>query len=314
MKKILVTGGSGFLGNHLCRELVKNKNEVICLDDLSSGFKENINDLMKFSNFKFIFHDVTKPIEIEVDQIYNLACPASPVQYQKNPIKTTITSVLGTLNILKLAKKNNAKVLQASTSEVYGNPKINPQNEQYWGNVNPIGVRSCYDEGKRCAETLCMDFKRQHSVDVKIIRIFNTYGPQMSQNDGRVVSNFIMQSLNNKQLTVYGNGEQTRSFCYVNDLISGFILAMNNNDVNGVLNLGNPEENRIIDIASLIIKMTNSNSKIKFTTLPEDDPVQRKPDISKAIDILKWSPKVNFKEGIKETIDWFNSKYNKQSI
>ncbi len=314
MKKILVTGGSGFLGNHLCRELVKNKNEVICLDDLSSGFKENINDLMKFSNFKFIFHDVTKPIEIEVDQIYNLACPASPVQYQKNPIKTTITSVLGTLNVLKLAKKNNAKVLQASTSEIYGNPKINPQNEQYWGNVNPIGVRSCYDEGKRCAETLCMDFKRQHSVDVKIIRIFNTYGPQMSQNDGRVVSNFIMQSLNNKQLTVYGNGEQTRSFCYVNDLISGFILAMNNNDVNGVLNLGNPEENRIIDIASLIIKMTNSNSKIKFTTLPEDDPVQRKPDISKAIDILKWSPKVNFKEGIKETIDWFNSKYNKQSI
>ena len=218
------------------------------------------------------------------------------------------------IKCIKISKKNNAKVLQASTSEIYGNPKINPQNEQYWGNVNPIGVRSCYDEGKRCAETLCMDFKRQHSVDVKIIRIFNTYGPQMSQNDGRVVSNFIMQSLNNKQLTVYGNGEQTRSFCYVNDLISGFILAMNNNDVNGVLNLGNPEENRIIDIASLIIKMTNSNSKIKFTTLPEDDPVQRKPDISKAIDILKWSPKVNFKEGIKQTIDWFNLKYKKQSI
>ena len=314
MKKVLVTGGSGFLGNHLCRELVKNKNEVICLDDLSSGFKENINDLMKFSNFKFIFHDVTKPIEIEVDEIYNLACPASPVQYQKNPIKTTITSVLGTLNVLKLAKKNNAKVLQASTSEVYGNPKINPQNEQYWGNVNPIGVRSCYDEGKRCAETLCMDFKREHSVDVKIIRIFNTYGPKMSQNDGRVVSNFIVQSLNNDHLTVYGNGEQTRSFCYVDDLISGFILAMNNKDFNGVLNLGNPEENKIIDIANLIIKITNSNSKIKFTTLPEDDPFQRKPDINKAVNVLDWNPRVNFKEGIIKTIEWFNSKNNKLSI
>ncbi len=308
-KKILVTGGAGFIGSHLCKRLVNEGNYVICLDNFFTGSIENIKNLLNNENFKVIEHDIIDPISLEVDQIYNLACPASPPHYQHDPIKTTKTSVLGILNMLELAKKNKATILQASTSEVYGDPAVHPQKETYWGNVNPVGIRSCYDEGKRCAETLIMDYNRQYNIDTRIIRIFNTYGPNMDINDGRVVSNFIVQALKGENITVYGKGKQTRSFCYVSDLVDGMIKMMNNSPgFIGPVNIGNPSERTILDFAKLIIELTNSKSKIIYKELPADDPTQRKPDITLALQQLNWAPKIDINTGLKETIDYFKNK------
>ena len=306
MKKILVTGGAGFIGSHLCKKLLDEGNDVLCIDNYFTGTKENISDLFKSTYFEAIRHDICFPLYVEVDEIYNLACPASPIHYQYDPVQTTKTTVHGAINMLGLAKRINAKILQASTSEVYGDPDVHPQVESYWGNVNPIGPRSCYDEGKRCAETLFFDYNRQHKLDIKVVRIFNTYGPNMHPNDGRVVSNFIMQALTNKDITVYGNGEQTRSFCYIDDLINGMIKMMSSKKTTtGPINLGNPVEFKIIELAQMIIKLTNSKSKIINKGLPIDDPVRRKPDINKAKKYLNWEPRVDVIDGLKETIDYF---------
>ncbi len=312
MKRILITGGAGFIGSHLCERLLNEGNDVICLDNFFTGSKDNIRHLLDNNRFELVRHDVTKEYYAEVDQIYNMACPASPPHYQYNPIKTIKTSVLGVTNMLGLAKRCRATILQASTSEVYGNPLVHPQTEDYWGNVNPIGIRSCYDEGKRCAETLMMDYHRQNNVDIRIIRIFNTYGPNMDPNDGRVVSNFIVQALQNKDITMYGDGTQTRSFCYVSDLVDGIVKMMNNEQkFIGPVNIGNPSERTVYDLAELIIKLTNSNSKIKFAPLPQDDPLQRKPDISLAKKELGWEPKVDIEEGLLKTIEYFAKKIKK---
>ena len=307
-KRILVTGGAGFIGSHLCERLLNDKNEIICLDNLFTGSKNNIAKLRDHKNFEFIRHDIVDPIKLEVDEIYNLACPASPVHYQYNPIKTIKTSVLGTTNMLGLAQRVNAKILQASTSEVYGDPKVHPQSEDYWGHVNPIGIRSCYDEGKRVSETLCFDYHRQNQVKIKVIRSFNTYGPNMHPEDGRVVSNFIVQALKNQDITVYGKGQQTRSFCYVDDLVDGIIKMMNSdNSFVGPVNLGNPGEFTILELAQIVLKMTNSKSKIIFHPLPPDDPMQRKPNIALAKEKLGWEPKINLEDGLKKTIHYFDN-------
>ena len=303
--KILVTGGAGFIGSHLCKYLLDQGHEVICLDNLFTGRKENIAEMQSNPKFEFIRHDITEPIMIEVDQIYNLACPASPPAYQYNAIKTIKTSTMGMINMLGLAKRTKARILQASTSEVYGNPLEHPQKESYWGNVNPIGIRSCYDEGKRAAECLCMDYNRQNNVEIRIIRIFNTYGSNMDPDDGRVVSNFIMQALENKPITIYGEGKQTRSFQYIEDLIQGMVAMMNQDTFIGPVNLGNPNEFTILELAQEVIKLTGSKSKIIFKPLPLDDPLQRKPDISLAKEKLAWEPRIQLKEGLKKTIPYF---------
>ena len=306
MKRILVTGGAGFVGSNLCEKLLNDGNYVICLDNFFTGSKANVEKFANNSNFELVNHDVTDEYLNEVDQIYNLACPASPPHYQYDPIKTMKTSVLGIINMLELAKKCNATILQASTSEVYGNPNVHPQLESYWGNVNPIGIRSCYDEGKRCAETLMMDYHRQFGIDTKIVRIFNTYGPNMAQNDGRVVSNFILQALRNEDITIYGDGSQTRSFCYVDDLVEGLIKMMNSK-LAGPVNLGNPSERTVLDFAKLVIELTNSKSKIINRPLPSDDPTKRRPDISLAKQELGWEPTVDIVEGLNKTIEYFKS-------
>lgn len=306
MKKILVTGGAGFLGSHLCRRLLEEGNDVICLDNYFTGSKENVQDLIGHKYFELLRHDVTFPLFVEVDEIYNLACPASPVHYQHDPVQTTKTSVLGAINMLGLAKRLKIKILQASTSEVYGDPKVHPQKEDYWGNVNPIGTRSCYDEGKRCAETLFMDYHKQNDLKVKIMRIFNTYGPNMHPNDGRVVSNFIMQALRGEDITIYGDGSQTRSFCYVDDLIEGMMRLMNSpDDFTGPVNIGNPTEFSIKELATKVLGLTSSKSKLIYKDLPQDDPMQRKPDISLAADKLNWQPTIALEEGLKKTIEYF---------
>lgn len=306
--KILVTGGAGFLGSHLIDRLMQNGDEVICLDNFYTGNKQNIRPWLGHPNFELIRHDVTEPIRLEVDQIYHLACPASPVHYQYNPIKTVKTNVLGTMNMLGLAKRVKARFFLASTSEVYGDPDIHPQREDYWGNVNPIGIRSCYDEGKRIAETLTCDYYRQHKVDVRIVRIFNTYGPRMLENDGRVVSNFIVQALQGKPLTVYGDGSQTRSFCYVSDLVEGFIRLMNSDLYVYPVNIGNPEEYTILQLATAIRDKINPDLDIVFKSLPSDDPRRRRPDISKAKSLLNWEPTVELATGLQLTIDYFREK------
>jgi len=312
-KRILVTGGSGFLGSHLCERLLMEGNDVICVDNFFTGQKENIINLLDNKKFELIRHDITFPLYVEVDQIYNLACPASPIHYQLDPVQTTKTSVNGSINMLGLAKRINARILQASTSEVYGDPNVHPQNESYWGNVNPIGPRSCYDEGKRCAETLFFDYHRQHNMDIKVIRIFNTYGPRMHPNDGRVVSNFIVQALNSQDITIYGDGLQTRSFCFVDDLIDAMLLMMGTeNGFTGPVNIGNPIEFTMINLARTILELTNSNSKIIFRPLPQDDPRQRKPDITLAKEKLGWVPRVGLIEGLKKTISYFDSKLSKE--
>ncbi|TFH22205.1 MAG: SDR family oxidoreductase [Bacteroidia bacterium] len=307
MKRILVTGGAGFIGSHLCERLLKEGNEVLCLDNYFTGSKRNVAHLLQNPYFEVIRHDVTTPFYVEVDEIFNLACPASPIHYQYNPIKTVKTSVMGAINMLGLAKRIKSKILQASTSEVYGDPAIHPQPESYWGNVNPIGIRSCYDEGKRCAETLFTDYHHQNQVRIKIIRIFNTYGPKMHPDDGRVVSNFIVQALKNEEITIYGDGSQSRSFQYVDDLLEGMIRMMNTgDDITGPVNLGNPGEFTILELAELILKMTGSQSKLTFLPLPQDDPVQRQPDISLAREILDgWSPRVDLETGLESTIAYF---------
>ncbi len=306
MKKILVTGGAGFLGSHLCEALLKQGHEVLCLDNYFTGSKLNILHLMSNPFFELVRHDVTQPFEVEVDEIYNLACPASPIHYQQDPIKTINTSVMGAINMLELAKQLNCKILQTSTSEVYGDPTIHPQTEEYWGNVNPIGIRSCYDEGKRCAETLFFDYYRERQVRIKVVRIFNTYGPNMHPNDGRVVSNFIIQALRGQDITIYGDGSQTRSFCYCDDLIKGLITMMDTPDnITGPINLGNPTEFTIQQLAEIIIELTGSSSKIKFLPAVSDDPQKRKPDITKAKDILQWEPTVELRAGLVKTIDYF---------
>jgi len=307
MKRILITGGAGFIGSHLCERLVNEGNEVICLDNFFTGNKDNIIHLMSNPYFEVIRHDIEKPLFVEVDEIYNLASPASPIHYQKDPVKTIRTNVMGAINVLDLAKRTGAKVLQASTSEVYGDPEIHPQVEEYRGNVNCIGVRACYDEGKRCAETLFFDYHREYGVDIKVVRIFNTYGPKMTLNDGRVISNFISQALQNRDITIYGDGSQTRSFCYVSDLIDGMIKMMNSS-ITGPINLGNPTEISILDLAKKIIELTDSKSKIIFKPLPEDDPKQRQPNIKKAKKYLNWKPIINLEEGLKNTIEYFRSK------
>ena len=310
IKNILVTGGAGFIGSHLCKALLELGHYVICLDNLLTGSISNIQDLKSNNNFEFVKHDITEPyFRNNIDQIYNLACPASPVHYQCNPIKTIKTCTIGVVNMLGLAKKNNAKILQASTSEVYGDPEVHPQKEDYNGNVNTLGFRSCYDEGKRCAETLFMDYKREHNLNIKIVRIFNTYGPNMTKNDGRVVSNFILQALNNRSITIYGDGSQTRSFQFIDDLVLG-LMKMMNSDFVGPVNLGNSEEFSIINLANKVIKLTNSSSGIIFKELPEDDPKRRRPDISLAISKLGWTPKIELETGLRKTIDYF-SKVNK---
>ncbi len=309
MKKILVTGGAGFIGSHLCNKLLNEGNEVIALDNFFTGNKRNIIQLLDNPYFELIRHDVTMPFFAEIDEIYNLACPASPIHYQYNAIKTVKTSVMGAINMLGLAKRINAKILQASTSEVYGDPIVHPQTESYWGNVNPLGIRSCYDEGKRVAETLFVNYYRQNKVRIKIARIFNTYGPNMHPNDGRVVSNFIVQALQNKDITIYGDGNQTRSFQYVDDLISGFEKLMNNTpeDFFGPVNIGNPNEFTILELAKTVIELTNSKSKLIFLPLPEDDPMQRQPDITLAKKMLQWEPKVSLKIGLNKTIEYFDT-------
>ena len=305
-KRILVTGGAGFIGSHLCERLLNEGNEVICVDNFYTGTKDNIKHLLNNPYFEFIRHDICFPLYVEVDEIYNLACPASPIHYQKDPVQTTKVSVMGSINMLGLAKRLKIKILQASTSEIYGDPLVHPQPETYWGNVNPIGPRACYDEGKRCAETLFFDYHRQHKIKIKVARIFNTYGPRMHPDDGRVVSNFIVQALKNEPITVYGDGTQTRSFCYIDDMVDGLIKLMNSkDDFTGPVNLGNPSEFTILEFAEKVIKLTNSKSKIVFKPLPEDDPRQRQPDISLAKKELSWEPKVPLEEGLKLTIDYF---------
>ncbi|MBR3029697.1 MAG: SDR family oxidoreductase [Bacteroidales bacterium] len=307
MKKILVTGGAGFLGSHLCEKLLQEGNEVICMDNFFTGSKRNVIKLLDNPYFELFRHDITEPANLEVDEIYNLACPASPIHYQYDPIKTVQTSVMGAINMLGLAKRTGAKVLQASTSEVYGDPSVHPQPESYWGNVNPIGIRSCYDEGKRCAETLFFDYHRQNAVRIKVVRIFNTYGPNMHPNDGRVVSNFIVQALKGKDITIYGDGSQTRSFCYCDDLIRGFLAMMATGDeVTGPINIGNPGEFTIKQLAELVIELTGSKSKLVYEPLPSDDPTQRKPVIDKARDILGWEPTIPLREGLVRTIAYFD--------
>lgn len=307
MKKILVTGGAGFLGSHLCDVLVNQGHHVLCADNYFTGSKKNLEHLLDYKNFEIIRQDICIPLYVEVDEIYNLACPASPKYYQLDPIQTMKSSVIGSFNMLGLAKRTKAKILQTSTSECYGDPKENPQTEEYWGNVNPVGIRSCYDEGKRAAECLFMDYHRIHNVQVKIVRIFNTYGPRMSLDDGRVVSNFIVQALTNKDITIYGDGLQTRSFCYVRDMIDGLIKTMSNNDkeFTGPVNLGNPEEFTMLDLCNKIIELTNSKSKIVFEPLPRDDPRQRRPNIDKAKSLLDWKPSTNLNEGLLTTIEYF---------
>mgnify|MGYP001325999450 FL=1 len=307
MKRILVTGGAGFIGSHLCKTLLELNNEVICIDNFYSGSKENIEKLIDYEKFEFVKHDIISSLSLEVDEIYNLACPASPVSYQLDPVRTIKTCIYGSLNMLELAKNTDAKILQASTSEIYGNPLIHPQTEDYVGNVNPIGPRSCYDEGKRASETLFFDYFRQFNIDISVVRIFNTYGPNMSINDGRVVSNFICQALKNQNISIYGDGKQTRSFCFIDDLVSGLILMMGKKEFQGPVNLGNPDEISVVELAKDIISLTNSKSSIENKVLPEDDPIQRKPDISLAKKELNWSPKTNRIDGLKKTINYFNS-------
>ncbi len=312
-KRVLITGGAGFLGSHLCDRLTEDGHDVLCLDNFFTGAKMNINHLIGRPNFELIRHDLVHPIFLEVDEIYNLACPASPIHYQYNPVKTVKTSVMGAINMLGVAKRVKAKILQASTSEVYGNPTVHPQNEDYWGNVNTIGPRSCYDEGKRCAETLFFDYHRQNGVNIRVVRIFNTYGPRMHPNDGRVVSNFIVQALTNQDITVYGDGSQTRSFCYVDDLVEGLIRMMNGpDDFVGPVNLGNPTEFTILDLAEKTIRLTGSKSKIIFKPLPQDDPLQRRPDITLAKEKLQWEPKIDVEKGLNKTIGYFRSILEKE--
>ena len=304
-QRILVTGGAGFLGSHFCQRLLEDGHEVICLDNFFTGRRENVAHLMNEPNFELLRHDVIEPVLVEVDQIYNLACPASPIHYQYNPVKTVKTSVMGTINMLGLAKRVRARILQASTSEVYGNPQVHPQTEDYWGHVNPIGIRSCYDEGKRLAETLMMDYHRQNQVDTRIARIFNTYGPRMLENDGRVVSNFIVQALRGEEITIYGSGNQTRSFCYVSDLIEGLIRLMNVEGVHDPINLGNAHEFTIKELAEEVARACNVSTKIKYLQLPADDPEQRRPDTTRAEEILGWSPGIQLPEGLQHTIAYF---------
>lgn len=306
-KRILVTGGAGFLGSHLCDKLISAKHEVLCVDNFYTGSKDNVRDLLNCSRFELLRHDITFPLYVEVDEIYNLACPASPIHYQYDPVQTTKTSVHGSINMLGLAKRVNAKIFQASTSEVYGDPEVHPQDETYWGRVNPIGPRSCYDEGKRCAETLFFDYRRQHNLSIKVARIFNTYGPRMQLNDGRVVSNFIVQALTGQAITIYGDGKQTRSFCYVDDLIDGFLRLMETgSDVTGPINLGNPIESTMMELAETVIELTASKSSIEFKPLPADDPKQRQPDISRARETLGWHPSIELRDGLKRTIAYFD--------
>lgn len=305
MNTTLVTGGAGFLGSHLCDRLIADGREVLCVDNFYTGSKDNIRHLIGHSRFELIRHDIWLPLYVEVDSIYNLACPASPVHYQNDPVATTKTSVLGAINMLGLAKRRSARVLQASTSEVYGDPRVHPQPEDYWGHVNPIGPRACYDEGKRCAETLFFDYHRQSGVDIRVIRIFNTYGPRMHPNDGRVVSNFIVQALRGEPITLYGDGMQTRSFCYVDDLIDGMMRMMAQHDEIGPINLGNANECTVRELAELVLQLTNSRSELVFRSLPQDDPMQRQPDITKAKSVLGWSPSVSLEDGLKETINYF---------
>jgi UDP-glucuronate decarboxylase len=310
-KRVLVTGGSGFLGSHLCERLLARGDEVLCVDNFFTGRRQNVEHLIGHKCFDLVNHDVTFPLYVQVDEIYNLACPASPVHYQHDPVQTTKTSVHGAINMLGLAKRLKAKIFQASTSEVYGDPHIHPQVEEYWGNVNPIGIRSCYDEGKRCAETLFFDYHRQYGLEIKVARIFNTYGPRMHPNDGRVVSNFIVQALNGLDLSIYGEGNQTRSFCYVDDLIDGFILLMDSDkSVTGPINLGNPNEFTIRELAEQVLVLTKSGGKLAFNPLPSDDPTRRKPDISKAKEVLQWEPKVPLAQGLPKTIEYFNNLLN----
>jgi len=306
--RTLVTGGAGFLGSHLCERLLQDGHEVICLDNFFTGRKVNVAHLLENPYFELMRHDVIDPFKVEVDHIYNLACPASPVHYQYNPIKTIKASVMGAINCLGLAKRLNARVFQASTSEVYGDPEVHPQTEGYWGNVNPIGVRSCYDEGKRCAETLFFDYHRQNKVDIRVVRIFNTYGPRMLADDGRVVSNFIVQALKGEDITIYGAGQQTRSFCYVDDLIEGFVRLMQQEHVVGPMNIGNPGEFTILELAEKVIALTNSASKIVYRPMPSDDPQQRKPDIEQARSVLGWEPQVQLENGLKKTIAYFSER------
>ncbi|MCR4287664.1 MAG: SDR family oxidoreductase [Deltaproteobacteria bacterium] len=310
--RVLVTGGAGFIGSHLCERLLKDGHEVICLDNFFTGRKANIAHLCADPMFELIRHDVTLPILIEVDQIYNLACPASPVHYQYNPVKTIKTNVIGALNMLGLAKRVRARILQASTSEVYGDPKVHPQTEDYWGNANPIGMRSCYDEGKRCAESLMFSYHRQNRVDIRVARIFNTYGPRMLENDGRVVSNFIVQALKGNEITVYGKGSQTRSFCYIDDMVDALVRLMNKEGIVGPVNLGNPSEFTVLELADKVKKLTGSSSKILFKPLPPDDPAQRQPDISLAEKELGWKPYVALDDGLKATIEYFSSRAGKK--
>lgn len=309
MKKILVTGGAGFLGSHLCEKLLQQGHDVLCVDNFYTGDKDNIRHLLGHPNFELMRHDVTFPLYVEVDEIYNLACPASPIHYQHDPVQTTKTSVHGAINMLGLAKRVGAKILQASTSEVYGDPEVHPQPEAYWGKVNPIGIRSCYDEGKRCAETLFFDYWRQHALRIKVVRIFNTYGPRMHPNDGRVVSNFIVQALRNEEITIYGDGKQTRSFCYVDDLLEAMVRTMNTEDeFTGPVNIGNPGEFTMLELAQLVIKLTGSSSKIIYKPLPSDDPKQRQPNIEIARQALNWKPVVELEQGLANTIDYFREK------
>ena len=305
MKTILVTGGAGFLGSHLCERILERGKQVLCVDNFFTGSRHNIEHLLAHPRFECLRQDIVLPLFIEVDQIYNLACPASPVHYQYNPIKTIKCSTVGMVNMLGLAKRTGARLLQASTSEVYGDPDMHPQTEKYWGNVNPIGVRSCYDEGKRVAETLCMDYHREHGLEVRIARIFNTYGPRMALDDGRVVSNFIIQALRNENLTVYGDGKQTRSFCYVDDLIEGLIRLMSQEDSTGPVNLGNPQEISVGELAELIVECTGARSAVTYKDLPSDDPRQRQPDITLAHQILDWSPEISLAEGLRRTVEYF---------
>ena len=306
LNKTLVTGGAGFLGSHLCDRLIERGDDVLCVDNFFTGSKNNVSHLLGNSNFELMRHDVTFPLYVEVDRIFNLACPASPVHYQHDPVQTTKTSVHGAINMLGLAKRVHARILQASTSEVYGDPDVHPQPESYWGRVNPIGIRSCYDEGKRCAETLFFDYYRQHQVEIKVMRIFNTYGPRMHPQDGRVVSNFIVQALKGENITIYGDGQQTRSFCYVDDLIDGMLRLMDSSaDFTGPINIGNPVEFTMLELAEKVIKLVGGNSKLIFLPLPSDDPKQRQPDISLAKEKLVWEPKVNLEDGLKETISYF---------
>ncbi len=314
-KRVAVTGGAGFLGSHLCDVLVKSGAQVLCIDNFFTGARSNIDHLLGQKNFELIRHDVTFPLYVEVDEIYNLACPASPVHYQHDPVQTTKTSVHGAINMLGLAKRVKAKILQASTSEVYGDPHVHPQTEDYWGNVNPIGIRSCYDEGKRCAETLFFDYWRQHKLRIKVAQIFNTYGPRMHPNDGRVVSNFIVQALLGRDITIYGDGLQTRSFCYVDDLVDGLVRLMATaDDVTGPVNLGNPKEFTMAELAATVVELTGSRSRIVHRPLPEDDPRQRRPDISRAQDLLSWAPRTNLKDGLGRTISYFEKLLSEQGV